>query len=126
MNYIYPLSTDQRKYRGDALEKLRKYRDKYLDDLPEKRLLPEDPNYNFYKCRINFISALSLRLVLLIRKWFISEDPVLDDYFDYVDKRVEARSDLSVEEDRTTPEWIALINKTLSHAIRTLESTPSA
>jgi len=66
MNYIYPLSTDQRKYRDNALEKLRKYRDTYLDDLPEKRLFPEDPNYNFYKCRINFISALSLQLTSLI------------------------------------------------------------
>jgi len=43
----------------EYLERLRRLRFDFLDEIPPERLLPEAPNYHLYKCRTNFFGTVS-------------------------------------------------------------------
>jgi hypothetical protein len=53
-------------YKFNALEKFRKW-STYRDELPQEKLRPNHPDYDRYKCRINFISGMNLTISLLLQ-----------------------------------------------------------
>jgi len=50
------------------LNALKKFRYDFIEELPDKILLPDMPNYHLYKCRTNFFNDISISILLIRSK----------------------------------------------------------
>lgn len=101
-------------FRIKELEKFKEYRDNYLDELPEKILLPTDENYYLYKCRDNFIGALLIH-VAMVRKKLIKEGDKINNL-----KKIEKDLREIGEHGRKTEDDIKKINEIIDFLIKEL------
>jgi hypothetical protein len=82
-------SDDEANFQRSQLALLIGYRDSYIGDLPVDILLPNDPNYDLYKCRNNFIQSLLNRITLVIKKGVISDPDTLRTLNNYMTELME-------------------------------------
>jgi hypothetical protein len=119
---VYPLGIHQKKQISNDLTYFIRARDTYRSDLPESILLPEDPDYDIYLCRVNIFGGISLRINSLIIKWIITNDWTFHDFFNFIDKRFSLiQHSIKV---RTTAEEVTLIVSTVHRIISKLELLP--
>lgn len=61
------------------------FRNDFLDDLPPKRLMPEDENYLRYKCRGNTFAGVKNGIERLIRKGVITNEEAIRKGMEFVE-----------------------------------------
>lgn len=93
-----------------------RYRNEYIEDLPENILSPSDPDYLLYKCRNNFFVGVMGWLDRLFREGVIVGERDLKKYREYVDF-VKNKN-----KPRTTKEDIDYVNAILDYFINLLKS----
>ena len=112
MTENFEKSPDPRqKYLHDFVD----FKNNYVDDLPEERLLPGDENYNLHKCRGNFFVGVAGLIDRAIRKGILVNSEAIkigDDYKQYVRER--DFSKFSTHED------VARVNEVLDYMIKEL------
>ena len=119
---VYPLGTHQKERINTDLSYFLNVRNTYKTNLPESILLPEDPDYDIYLCRVNIFAGISLRISSLIRKWIITNDWTFNDFFKFIDRRSSLTQDNI--KLRTTAEEVTLIVNTVHQIISKLELLP--
>lgn len=94
------------------------FRQNYIDEIPPNILLPGDPNYNKYKCRVGFFTTIMARLSRLRRVGIINEPSVIqevDNFFQYVQVKMN-------KQEKTLPEDITEVNRVLDYFIEYLQN----
>lgn len=91
------------------------FRNNFVDDLPEERLLPGDENYNLHKCRGNFFIGVAGLVDRAIRKGILVNPEAIkigDDYKQYVRERDFSKFSTHDDVDR--------VNEVLDYMIKEL------
>ncbi len=78
----YLLLIDLETFKKEFLPFFQEWRDTYIDDLPDHRLEPGEPNYHKYKCRTNWFHMFEKTLLLAIPHM---PDPLQSEVIDYVE-----------------------------------------
>lgn len=93
-------------------------RQNHIDEIPPNILLPDDLNYDKYKCRVGFFTTIMAWLDVLRNDGIINEPVAIqevDNFFQYVRVKMD-------KQDRTFPEDIIEVNRVLDYFIAYLEN----
>lgn len=108
--------SEQEEMRKKNLEKFKELAT-YHNDLPTKKLEPEDFDYNCYKCRNNFWAVISMRIQELLTHNIIVNLNVIKRCQDFVDYSLKNAGKTRF----TTEDEIEYINEIINLVIEQLE-----
>lgn len=67
------------------LKAAERFRDEYIDDLPETLVTSNDPNYQRYKCRSNYFNNVCMFLGLVLKEGFLQGTQTEQNAIDFID-----------------------------------------